>query len=185
MPSDPLSAFATRIDPRHRWSDLNLPDVEIAQLRRIPAELAPARVPVGQHQDRAIARGASALFTGPSASGKTLAAEAIATELKSTLLRVDVGAATAKYVGETEKNLDIAFTGAAAANAVLFFDEADSLFGKRSDAKDAGHRDRNLQTGALLQRIEAHPGIVIVSVARKQNVDDDFIRRMRFVIDFR
>jgi SpoVK/Ycf46/Vps4 family AAA+-type ATPase len=129
-------------------------------------------------------RGVAALFTGPSGTGKTKAAEAIAADLGVPLHRVDLSTVISKYIGETEKNLQRLFDAAEAAGAVLFFDEADALFGKRTDVKDSHDRYANLEVSYLLQRIERFKGLVILASNTKSNIDSAFARRLRYIIDF-
>ncbi|KVZ00179.1 ATPase [Burkholderia ubonensis] len=124
------------------------------------------------------------LFYGPSGTGKTMAASIIANELNLNLYRVDLASVVSKYIGDTEKQLAQLFDQAEAMNVVLFFDEAESLFAKRTDTKDAHDRYANLQTGYLLQRIETYPGIVILSTNLLHNMDKAFLRRFRFVIEY-
>lgn len=129
-------------------------------------------------------RGLSALFSGPPGTGKTMAAQVIAAELGLDLVRVDLAAVVSKYIGETAKHLNRIFAGAERMNAVLFFDEADALFSKRTDVKDYHDRHANSDTGYLLQLLEEHDGIVILASNRKQNIDAAFTRRMRYLLDF-
>jgi SpoVK/Ycf46/Vps4 family AAA+-type ATPase len=186
MSSNFFSDVATRIRPVHGWDDVPSPDDVITHLRRIPAEFDQRRgAPENRERDRRSSRkGIAALFTGPSGTGKTLAAEAIASDLQLDVYRIDLGAVVSTFVGETEKNLDAIFSAAAHADAILFFDEADALFGKRSDVKDSHDRYQNLEAKYLLERIEEYPGIVILAANVRQNIDEAFIRRMRFVIEF-
>lgn len=128
--------------------------------------------------------GIIALFSGESGTGKTMAAEAIANELGIDLFRIDLSMVASKYIGETEKNLRQIFDAADTKECILFFDEADSLFGKRSEVKDSHDRYANLQVGYLLQRIESHNGIVILATNFKKSLDPAFMRRVRFIIDF-
>jgi len=134
------------------------------------------RLPRGQ--------GVIALFAGPSGTGKTMAAEAVAVALRHDLYRVDLSAVVSKYIGETEKNLSAAFDEAQRAGAVLFFDEADALFGKRTEVKDAHDRYANLEINYLLQRVETFTGLVILATNRQSALDEAFLRRLRFVIRF-
>ena len=128
--------------------------------------------------------GVRALFTGPSGTGKTLAAGWIATRLGLPLYRVDLASVTSKYIGETEKNLSQLLARAEQAEVVLFFDEADSLFGKRTDIKDSNDRFANAQTNYLLQRIETYDGIVLLTSNSQARFDSAFARRLDFIIDF-
>lgn len=128
--------------------------------------------------------GVAALFGGPPGTGKTMAAEAIAAELEQDLWRVDLSCVVSKYIGETEKNLAAAFDGAEAAGAVLFFDEADSLFGKRTEVKEAHDRYANLEVNYLLQRVETFTGLVVLATNREQAIDSAFLRRLRFMVRF-
>jgi ATPase family associated with various cellular activities (AAA) len=134
------------------------------------------RLPRGQ--------GVIALFAGPSGTGKTMAAEAVAAALRQDLYRVDLSAVVSKYIGETEKNLATAFDEAQRAGAVLFFDEADALFGKRTEVKDAHDRYANLEINYLLQRVETFTGLVILATNRRSALDEAFLRRLRFAIRF-
>ena len=130
------------------------------------------------------ARGVSALFTGESGTGKTTAAHAIASELATDLYVVDLARIVSKYIGETEKNLDIVFTEAERAGAVLLFDEADALFGKRSQVSDAHDRYANIEVAYLLQRIELFNGLAILTTNHPRNIDTAFGRRLRFTVEF-
>jgi SpoVK/Ycf46/Vps4 family AAA+-type ATPase len=113
-----------------------------------------------------------------------MAAQVLATELGLDLFRVDLSTVVSKYIGETEKNLERIFTAADGSNAILFFDEADALFGKRSEVSDSHDRYSNIEVAYLLQRIEIYPGVVILATNFKRNIDDAFVRRLDFVIDF-
>ena len=129
-------------------------------------------------------RGTTALFAGPPGTGKTMAAEVIAGELGLDLFTIDLSAVVSKYIGETEKNLERIFGAAADADAILFFDEADALFGKRSEVRDAHDRYANIEVAYLLQRMEQYEGIAILATNLRQHLDDAFIRRLAFVVDF-
>src|SRR3989440_8648996 len=128
--------------------------------------------------------GISALFAGDSGTGKTMAAEVIANELRLNLYRIDLSAVVSKYIGETEKNLRRLFDTAEDGGAILFFDEADALFGKRSEVKDSHDRYANIEINYLLQRIEAYRGLAILATNMKSALDQAFMRRLRFVVDF-
>ena len=124
------------------------------------------------------------IFAGPPGTGKTMAAEIIANELELNMYRVDLSMVVSKYVGETEKNLNRIFKDAEDSNAILFFDEADALFGKRSEVKDSHDRYANAEINYLLQKIEEHEGIVVLATNLRKNIDSSFVRRMHFVVDF-
>ena len=126
----------------------------------------------------------SALFTGAPGTGKTLSAQVIAGELGLELYRVDLSTIVSKYIGETEKNLERIFDEASSSNVILFFDEADSLFGKRSDVGDSHDRYANIEVGYLLQRIETYDGIVLMATNLGANLDEAFTRRIHFIIDY-
>ena len=128
--------------------------------------------------------GLSALFAGPSGTGKTLAAEILANELRLDLFRIDLSAVVSKYIGETEKNLRRVFDAAEEGGAVLLFDEADALFGKRSEVKDSHDRYANVEISYLLQRMEAYRGLAILTTNMKEALDPAFLRRLRFVVQF-
>ena len=128
--------------------------------------------------------GLSALFSGPSGTGKTLAAEILANELRLDLFRIDLSAVVSKYIGETEKNLRRVFDAAEEGGAVLLFDEADALFGKRSEVKDSHDRYANVEVSYLLQRMEAYRGLAILTTNMKEALDPAFLRRLRFVVQF-
>src|SRR4029078_7766867 len=133
---------------------------------------------------RFLGKGLSVLFAGPSGTGKTMAAEIIAGELGLDLYKIDLAVVVSKYIGETEKNLGRIFAEAEASNAILFFDEADALFGKRGEVGDAHDRYANLEVAYLLQRIEEYEGITILATNLRKNMDDAFVRRMQFIVEF-
>jgi SpoVK/Ycf46/Vps4 family AAA+-type ATPase len=128
--------------------------------------------------------GISALFSGPSGTGKTLAAEVLATELKLDLYRIDLSSVVSKYIGETEKNLKQVFDAAESGGVLLLFDEADALFGKRAEVKDSHDRYANIEVGYLLQRMESFQGLAILTTNAKSALDKAFQRRLRFSVDF-
>jgi SpoVK/Ycf46/Vps4 family AAA+-type ATPase len=128
--------------------------------------------------------GVSALFAGDSGTGKTMAAEVIAAELRLNLYRIDLSAVVSKYIGETEKNLRRLFDSAENGGAILFFDEADALFGKRSEVKDSHDRYANIEINYLLQRMEAYRGLAILATNMKSALDPAFMRRLRFIVTF-
>ncbi len=126
----------------------------------------------------------SALFVGPKGTGKTLAAEVIANQLGKDLFHIDLSKVVSKYIGETEKNLARVFAAAEDADAVLFFDEADALFGKRSEVRDSHDRYANIEIAYLLQRLESYEGVAILATNRKKDLDAAFLRRLRFIVEF-
>ena len=128
--------------------------------------------------------GTMALFAGPSGTGKTLSAKLLAAEIGLILYRIDLSSIISKYIGETEKNLDQVLETAAARDAILLLDEADALFGQRTDVTDAHDRYANADTNYLLQRIEQYPGLVIITSNRKGNLDEALLRKVRFTVDF-
>jgi hypothetical protein len=183
----PVSSMARRLDPKHAWEDLVLPTSQLEQLHAICAQARHSSVVFGAwcfDRKMSLGKGLNALFSGPPGTGKTMAAEVIALELGVDILKIDLSQVVSKYIGETEKNLRQLFDQAASANAILFFDEADALLGKRSAVKDAHDRYANTETAYLLQKMEEYPGITILSTNLRQNMDEAFTRRMRFIIDF-
>ena len=128
--------------------------------------------------------GLSALFAGPSGTGKTLAAEVLASELHLDLYRIDLSAVVSKYIGETEKNLRQVFDAAECGGCLLLFDEADALFGKRAEVKDSHDRYANIEVGYLLQRMESFQGLAVLTTNMKSSLDKSFQRRLRFTVDF-
>src|SRR5262249_22799761 len=132
----------------------------------------------------AMGKGLNTLFAGPSGTGKMMAAEIVAADLGLELYKVDLSTLVSKYIGETEKNLDRIFAAAQEANAILFFDEADAIFGKRSEVKDAHDRYANIEVGYLLQKMEEYDGVVILATNLRKNIDDAFTGRMHMTIEF-
>jgi hypothetical protein len=185
--SSRLGELATRLPPGFRWDDLVLPARQRDLLRGISAYLRHRdRVLSDWGYERTVARtqGLKVLFAGESGTGKTMAAQVLAAELGLEIFRVDLATVVSKYIGETEKNLEKIFAAADGSNAILFFDEADALFGKRSEVSDSHDRYANIEVAYLLQRMEAYPGAVILATNFKRNIDDAFVRRLDFVIDF-
>jgi hypothetical protein len=181
------SGLAVRLEPRYGWADLVLPANRITLLRELCDQVRYRHVVYeGWGFARRVARGAgvSALFTGPPGTGKTLAAEVVAADLGLDLQSVDLSQVTSKYIGETEKNLAAVFDEAQGGNSVLFFDEADALFGRRTDISDAHDRYANLEVSYLLQRMEEYRGVVVLATNLRQNLDEAFTRRIRFLVDF-
>jgi AAA+ superfamily predicted ATPase len=182
-----LATLAAKVEPRSGWDDLVLPDETLEQLRELCSQVRHEhRVYDGWGFGRRLARGrgVSALFSGSPGTGKTMAAEVIAADLQLDLYKVDLARVVSKYIGETEKNLSRIFSEAEDGNAILFFDEADALFGKRTAISDAHDRYANIETSYLLQRMEEYAGTVILASNLRQNVDEAFLRRLRFLVDF-
>jgi hypothetical protein len=183
-----LESLAQRIEPRATWADLVLPESDLDLLRQIAAQVGQrARVyeEWGFAEKRTRGLGINALFAGESGTGKTMAAEVLANELRLNLYRIDLSAVVSKYIGETEKNLRRLFDAAEDGGALLFFDEADALFGKRSEVKDSHDRYANIEINYLLQRIESYTGLAILATNMKSSLDTAFLRRLRFIVEFR
>jgi len=182
-----VESLARRIDCRARWDDLVLPASQTALLHELAAQAA-NRYTVyeewGFAESGGRGLGLTALFAGPSGTGKTLAAEVIAAELQLDLYRIDLSATVSKWLGETEKNLARIFDAAEAGGAILLFDEADALFGKRSEVKDSRDRYANVEVSYLLQRMEAYRGLAILTTNQREALDTAFLRRLRFVVTF-
>jgi len=182
-----LSELAIRIDPRAGWDDLVLPPPQKKILREVAAQVRQrSRVyrDWGFASKGARGLGISALFTGGSGTGKTMAAEVLAGELELDLYRIDLSQVVSKYIGETEKNIRQVFDAADEGGAILLFDEADALFGKRSEVKDSHDRYANIEISYLLQRMEEYRGLAILTTNMKKALDTAFMRRIRFIIDF-
>jgi hypothetical protein len=185
--SSRLGELAARLDPVHRWQDLVLPERQLSLLQSISSYLRHRDLVLQEWgYERTVARtqGLKAMFAGESGTGKTMAAQVLANELGLELYRVDLATVVSKYIGETEKNLDRIFAAAEGSNAILFFDEADALFGKRSGVSDAHDRYANIEVAYLLQKMEGYVGAVILATNFRSNIDDAFLRRLDFVIDF-
>jgi hypothetical protein len=182
-----LDELAQRIEPAAGWDDLVLPPQSLAVLQSIAAHV---RRRQRVYQEWGFQRqgqrglGISALFCGASGTGKTMAAEVLAGELALDLFRIDLSAVVNKYIGETEKNLRRVFDAAEESGAILLFDEADALFGKRSEVKDAHDRYANIEVSYLLQRVESYRGLAILTTNMRQSIDAAFLRRIRFVVQF-
>ncbi|MEZ5411519.1 MAG: ATP-binding protein [Acidimicrobiales bacterium] len=185
LASGAIDRLARRVRPRRTWDDLVLPAGRRAELAEV----------VSRYRHRALvhgtwgyrlgqANGVVALFHGPSGTGKTLSAEIIAHDLGLDLFTIDLSAMVSKYIGETEKNLEEVFDAASAANVVLLFDEADSLFGKRSEVNEAKDRYANIEVSYLLQRIERYEGIAILTTNLLKNIDQAFLRRIDVLAEF-
>jgi MoxR-like ATPase len=182
-----LGKLAVKVETPHGWEDLVLPAATLQRVKEIAAAI--------RHRDRvfqqwgfarrvAAGRGLKVLFAGTSGTGKTMTAGVIARDLGVDLYKIDLSGVVSKYIGETEKNLDRIFRAAQSSSAILFFDEADALFGKRSEVKDAHDRYANIEISYLLQKMEEHEGAVILATNLRKNIDEAFGRRMHYVIEF-
>jgi SpoVK/Ycf46/Vps4 family AAA+-type ATPase len=173
--------------PKATWQQLILPDDSIQQLRELCSTVRTrSQVPEewGFASKLTGGRGVTALFAGISGTGKTMAAEVIANELGLPLFRIELAGVVSKYIGETEKNLDRVFEAATDSNAILFFDEADALFGKRTEVKDSHDRYANLEMSYLLQKMESYEGAAILATNMRQQIDDAFLPRLKFTVIF-
>jgi len=182
-----LGALARKIEPVYTWNDIVVPQDVNEQLRELCSRV------VGRHRvlndwgfgrKLSLGKGVSALFAGPSGTGKTMAAEIVANELALDLYKIDLSGIVSKYIGETEKNLERVFGAAEDSNAILFFDEADALFGKRSEVRDSHDRYANVEISYLLQRMEQYEGVSILATNRRGNLDEAFTRRLAFTVHF-
>ncbi len=182
-----LATLAKKIEPNYTWADVVLPSEILTQLQGICKE-AEYRYIVheqwGFSEKLSLGKGLNVLFAGAPGTGKTMTAEAIANHLQLDLYKIDLSQIISKYIGETEKNLSKIFTAAADSNAILLFDEADALFGKRSEVQDAHDRYANIEVGFLLQQMEEYEGITILTTNLRSNMDTAFERRLRFIIEF-
>ncbi len=182
-----LSGLAERLTSAPNWDDVVLPPEDKAVLRQITEQV---RHRAQVYDDWGMGRGTrglgiSALFSGPSGTGKTLAAEVVAHDLQLDLYRVDVASMVSKYIGETEKNLRLIFDAADEGGVILLFDEADSLFGKRTDAQSSNDRFANTQVNYLLQRMESYRGLALLTTNLESGMDSAFMRRLRFTLNFK
>jgi hypothetical protein len=182
-----LSGLAQKIDPRYGWEDIVLPDDQLALLHEIVATVRKRSLVLetwGVGRKLAASGGVTMLFAGPPGTGKTMAAEVMAAELGLDLYKIDLSSIVSKYIGETEKNLERIFNEAEHSSAILFFDEADALFGKRSEVRDSHDRYANIEISYLLQRMEAYDGVTILATNLRANLDEAFTRRLQFAVDF-
>jgi hypothetical protein len=182
-----LDELARRIEPAATWEDLVLPESLLQILREIGVHLRQSSKVYGSWgfgSKGSRGLGISALFAGDSGTGKTMAAEVLANDLKLDLYRIDLSQVVSKYIGETEKNLRKVFDAAERGGAILLFDEADALFGKRSEVKDSHDRYANIETSYLLQRMEEYRGLAILTTNMRSALDRAFLRRIRFVVQF-
>lgn len=204
-PRQDAMVHSIRAEKGKSWSDVLLSPEAERQLREIHHWFVKRRVatrpvrstenPTGRFSERSSERFPDAslqessesypvLFAGAAGSGKTLTAVLLGQELNKRVLRVDLSQVISRYIGETEKNLERIFAQAQVDDAILFFDEADALFGKRTDVQDAHDKYANQEVGYLLQRIEAYPGLVILATRRRASIDDAFIKRLRAIVHF-
>jgi SpoVK/Ycf46/Vps4 family AAA+-type ATPase len=182
-----LANLAHKIDARYTWDDIVLPTDQLAMLKEIIATVRGRPLVLetwGVGEKLAASAGVTILFAGPPGTGKTMAAEVVASELGLELYKIDLSTVVNKYIGETEKNLGRIFDEASNSNAILFFDEADAIFGKRSEVKDAHDRYANIEVSYLLQRMETYDGVTVLATNLRANLDDAFTRRLQFAVDF-
>lgn len=182
-----LTRLVQMIKPIYTWEDIVLPEDTIAQLHEICQRVIHRHKVLskwGFDRKLSLGKGVNALFAGPTGTGKTMAAEVIATELGLELYKIDLSGVVSKYIGETEKNLNSIFEAAEHSNSILFFDEADALFGKRSEVRDSHDRYANIEISYLLQKMEQYEGLTILATNLKGNLDEAFTRRLAFTIHF-
>jgi SpoVK/Ycf46/Vps4 family AAA+-type ATPase len=183
---DPGS-LARRVTPFYGWDDLILPADQVAQLQELCRQARYRHIVYGDwgfDRKLSLGKGLTALFSGPPGTGKTMAVEVIARDLGLELYKIDLSQVVSKYIGETEKNMDRLFTDARAGNAILFFDECDALFGKRTTVQDAHDRYANIEIAYLLQKLDEHDGLSILASNLRQNLDAAFTRRLTFIVEF-
>jgi hypothetical protein len=181
-----LAKLARKVSVRASFADIVLPEDQLAQLREMCEQAQYGQIVYGEwgfERKLSGGKGLNVLFTGSPGTGKTMAAEVIARELALDLYRIDLSQIVSKYIGETEKNLDRIFRAAENSNAILFFDEADALFGKRSEVRDSHDRYANIEIAYLLQKMEDYAGISILATNLRQNLDDAFVRRLQGIIE--
>jgi SpoVK/Ycf46/Vps4 family AAA+-type ATPase len=182
-----LSALALKINPHYNWGDLILPKDTLEQLKEVCSFIKHRETVYsdwGFEKKLSYGKGLNVLFSGPSGTGKTMAAEILANEVKLDLYKIDLSSVVSKYIGETEKNIKKIFEEAETSNSILFFDEADAIFGKRSEVKDAHDRYANIETAYLLQKMEEHEGTVILASNFRKNMDESFERRLHIIVEF-
>ena len=182
-----LERLARRVEPAVSWRDIVLPDKALRQLHELTVRARNRELVLSDWRMRpggGRGTGVTALFAGDSGTGKTMAAEVIAGDLGLDLYTVNLATVVDKYIGETEKNLERIFTEASRVSAVLLFDEADAIFGKRSEVRDAHDRYANIESAYLLQRMETFDGLAVLATNLRANLDDAFTRRLDMVVDF-
>lgn len=182
-----LGSLASEIKPAYGWEDIVLPAAEADTLKQAYSYMKYRHTVYnewGFGKKAAYGKGLSMLFSGPPGTGKTMAAQIIANQFKMRLYKVQISQIVSKYIGETEKNLSMIFTEAKNADCILFFDETDALFGKRTEVKDSHDRHANIETAYLLQQMEEYDGVVLMATNLIQNIDEAFMRRINFVVYF-
>jgi hypothetical protein len=182
-----LAKLARKVESRYCLADIILPPDHLSHLEDICIHAKHRHVVYGEwgfDRKLSLGKGMNVLFSGPPGTGKTMAAEVLAHELRLDLYKIDLSQIVSKYIGETEKNLDRIFTAAQSSNAILFFDEADAIFGKRSEVKDAHDRYANIEVGYLLQKMEEYDGVAILATNLRQHMDEAFVRRMHYILEF-
>ena len=182
-----LNTLARKIQSVHHWEDIILPKDQMEELQEICGYVKHYHTVYtgwGFGRKVSLGKGLNVLFAGPSGTGKTMAAGIIANELKIDLYKIDLSSIVSKYIGETEKNLDRIFREGQTSNAILFFDEADALFGKRSEVRDSHDRYANIEVAYLLQKMDEYDGIVILATNLRKNMDEAFARRMHYSLEF-
>ncbi len=185
--NEKLSSFALKTNLHYRWGDIILQKDTLEHLREISGFIkhkGKVHSDWGFEKKLSLGKGLNILFSGPSGTGKTMAAEILANEAQLDLYKIDLSSLVSKYIGETEKNFKKIFEEAETSNSILFFDEADALFGKRSEVKDSHDRYANIETAYLLQKMEEYEGIVILASNFKNNIDEAFLRRIHFLTEF-
>lgn len=182
-----LAALARRLDAQYTWADISLPATALAQMHEVCAQIRHRRTVYrdwGFEGTLSLGKGLAVLFYGQSGVGKTMSVEVLASELGLEVYKIDLSGVVSKYIGETEKNLSRIFHEAESSNAILFFDEADALCGRRTEVKDAHDRYANIEVNYLLQRMEEFEGLVILATNLRKNIDEGFMRRMHFAVEF-
>lgn len=182
-----LTELAVPITPHYTWDDIVVPADQMAQLREIYDQVRNRGLVYdswGFGGKLAMGKGLNVLFAGPPGTGKTMAADVLAGELGLNLYKIDLSTVVSKYIGETEKNLARIFAEAMTSNAILFFDEADALFGKRTQIQDAHDRYANVETSYLLQKMEEYEGVVVLATNLRNNMDEAFVRRLHAIVEF-
>jgi SpoVK/Ycf46/Vps4 family AAA+-type ATPase len=182
-----LITKARKIEAKFQWEDIILPNDAKSLLKDACNQIKFRQTVFGDwgfEKKLSYGKGLSILFSGPPGTGKTMSAQVVANELQLELYKVDIAKLVSKFIGETEKNLEEIFDEAQLSNAILFFDEADAIFGKRTEVKDSHDRHANVETAYLLQRIEDYEGVTILATNYLKNIDEAFLRRFNFIINF-